>query len=145
MSKTLVVSLKVSLANEFITAFKSQVAHWNIEGINFPQLHTLFNELYTDLFDDIDVMAEHIRTLDEYAPSSITELLKLTTIKDNINGKESELLSELLVSLKETLDAFSISLKLAQENGKEGIINYLSDRIDSLEKLHWKIKSTGIK
>lgn len=143
MSKTLVVSLKVSMANEFVSYFKCHIAHWNVVGINFPQLHKFFGDLYEDLYDDVDVIAEHIRTLDEYAPSSLTEILKLSTIKDNISGKDTDLLNELLESLEETLEAFNISLQLSQENKKEGISNYLAGRIETLEKHIWMLKSTS--
>jgi starvation-inducible DNA-binding protein len=143
MSKTLIVSLKVSLANEFITAHKFHIAHWNVEGINFPQLHELFNFWYNDLNNDIDVIAEHIRTLDEYAPNSLSELLKLTTINDMIKGSEKDLLLELLKSVEETLKSFDVSLQLAAENNKEGIINYLSGRIDTLEKIRWILNVTS--
>lgn len=143
MSKSLIVSLKISMANEFIAYFKSHVAHWNVEGINFPQLHSFFGELYENLYDDIDIIAEHIRTLDEYAPSSLSEILKLSTIKDEIKGKDVDILSELMETIEETKESFNISLQLAKENNKESIANYLSGRLEILEKYIWMLKSTN--
>jgi len=44
---------------------KTQVkqAHWNVKGMNFYQLHELFDELATELEEFIDLFAERITAL----------------------------------------------------------------------------------
>ena len=47
------------------TDLKTQVkqAHWNVKGINFYQLHQLFDEIATDLEEYIDLIAERVTAL----------------------------------------------------------------------------------
>ena len=70
----LVILMKVLLANQTFMYNKAHVFHWNVEGIEFPQYHGFFGELYGELYSAIDPIAEQIRALGEYAPVSIHEL-----------------------------------------------------------------------
>ena len=47
---------------------KTHGFHWNVTGPMFQTLHLMFMEQYTDLWNSIDVIAERIRALGEYAP-----------------------------------------------------------------------------
>lgn len=55
LSQTLAASLDL----------KTQVkqAHWNVKGLNFYQLHELFDEMATELEDFVDMVAERITAL----------------------------------------------------------------------------------
>ena len=50
-----------ALADEYSVQFYSQVAHWNVTGPDFQQLHALFEESYTVCNESIDVVAEQAR------------------------------------------------------------------------------------
>jgi DNA-binding ferritin-like protein len=43
------------------------LAHWNIEGPDFFEIHTAFEKQYEELFEVVDEIAERIRALDAYA------------------------------------------------------------------------------
>jgi starvation-inducible DNA-binding protein len=56
------------LLNQTLAAtldLKTQVkqAHWNVKGMNFIQLHELFDEMATELEGYIDLVAERVTTL----------------------------------------------------------------------------------
>lgn len=144
MSKKLAAALKVALANEFVAGFITQSAHWNVEGINFQDLHTLFGLIYTDLVADIDVVAEHIRVLDEYAPTSISELLSSTTVQDSIPvNSPKELVKAVLEAVTQTNTAFNAAFKIAEADGDQGIMDYLVGRIDIFAKHLWMLRATS--
>ena len=67
----LISALRRALADSFVLYFKAHAYHWNVEGINFPQYHDFFAELYQEIHAAIDPMAEQIRTLDAYAPRAL--------------------------------------------------------------------------
>lgn len=48
---------------------KTQVkqAHWNVKGLDFYQLHELFDEMATELEEYIDLVAERVTALGGYA------------------------------------------------------------------------------
>lgn len=46
---------------------QSKQAHWNVKGSGFYQLHTLFDEIASELEEFIDLIAERVTTLAGYA------------------------------------------------------------------------------
>lgn len=143
-TKKLAASLKVALANEFVAGFVTQSAHWNVEGINFQELHALFGTIYTDLVADIDAVAEHIRVIDEYAPTSINELLKSATVKDSMSiGNPRSITSDVYEAVNQVKDAFNAAFKNAEEINDQGMMDYLAGRIDILAKHLWMLRATS--
>ena len=58
----------VSILNQTLATtldLKTQVkqAHWNVKGLNFYQLHLLFDEMASELEEYIDTIAERITAL----------------------------------------------------------------------------------
>lgn len=135
--------LKVALASTFTFYLKAHNYHWNVEGINFPQLHSFFETIYTDAWGAVDGIAEHIRTLDSYAPGSLTRFRALTLIQDEMNIPAAP---AMLAKLKEDNEILIQELTrcqlLAEKNRKTGLANYLQDRIDAHEKHGWMLRAT---
>lgn len=140
-NKKLATALKVALSNEFVAGFVIQSAHWNVEGINFQELHALFGTVYEDLVEDIDIVAEHIRVLDEFAPTSINELLKASTVKDLMSvGNPRNMISNVYDAVEQVKDAFDAAFKVAEESSDQGLMDYLAGRIDALAKHCWMLR-----
>ena len=135
-------NLKVLLSTQFAYAVKSQFFHWNVEGSDFGQLHDFFATLYTDAFGAIDHIAEYIRTLDEYAPGSLTRFAEMSLVEDQMRVPAPKLM------LQELLDDTEIMLSLLKETfadatdeGEEGIADFIAGRIDLHGKWRWQLKS----
>lgn len=96
----LVAALSVALANTYVLAVKTHGYHWNVTGINFPQLHSFFEAQYTGLLAAADELAERIRGLGAAAPASMAQLLELTSIKETGNKPltAKEMLADLVVA-----------------------------------------------
>lgn len=139
----LVEELKVTLASTFSFYLKSHNFHWNVEGINFPELHSFFETIYTDAWEAVDGIAERIRTLDGYAPGSLTRFKALTLIQDEMNIPAAP---AMVAKLKEDNEIIIHQLTrcqiLAEKHRKTGLANYLQDRIDSHEKHGWMLRAT---
>ena len=136
-------SIKVVLADTFGMMLNSLTMHWNVEGPDFYELHKLFGDIYTELFEAVDDVAEHIRALDEYAPGSYTRFKELTTVEEETKiATASGMVERLLV----TNDAVIASLKLAVEQAKlandEGNINFLGGRLEIHAKHGWMLRAT---
>lgn len=78
--------LKPVLADQFVLYTKARNYHWNVTGNMFFALHEKFEELYDELANDIDEVAERIRTLGVFSPGSLNEFLKLSGIKEEKEG-----------------------------------------------------------
>lgn len=55
--------LNQTLATTLDLKTQTKQAHWNVKGINFLQLHELFDELAGELDDYVDLVAERITAL----------------------------------------------------------------------------------
>jgi len=73
------------LADTFILALKAQNYHWNVTGPSFKVLHELFKEVYTELSEAGDEVAERIRALGFYAPGSYHAFTQLAVVEEERN------------------------------------------------------------
>lgn len=81
-SDPVVESLTQLLADSYALLGQTHVAHWNVEGPGFFELHQAFEAQYTELFAAIDVIAERIRVLGAYSPGGLNTLASLSSIKE---------------------------------------------------------------
>jgi starvation-inducible DNA-binding protein len=138
----LVDQLKIVQADAFTLYLKAHFYHWNIEGPNFPQYHDFLQTFYEDVFASVDTFAELIRTLDTYAPGTLSRFKALTTIDESdtvpdamtmIGNLQNENNSMLITLLK--------AYEMADAETEIGIANFLQDRIQSHEKHGWMLRS----
>ena len=138
----LVDQLKIVQADAFTLYLKAHYYHWNIEGPNFPQYHDFLQNFYEEVFASVDTFAELIRTLDTYAPGTLSRFKALTTIDESdtvpdamtmIGNLQNENNSILITLLK--------AYEMADAETEIGIANFLQDRIQSHEKHGWMLRS----
>ena len=58
--------LNQDLADQYLLIIKTKKYHWDVIGPAFRTLHTLWEEQYTALAQNIDATAERIRSLGGY-------------------------------------------------------------------------------
>lgn len=63
----LIEMLNRQLAGAMDLYSQTKQAHWNVKGINFYQIHELFDDLAESIFKYIDTIAERATTLGGYA------------------------------------------------------------------------------
>ena len=73
--------LKTFLADAVTMYFVAHGYHWNVEGSDFSQYHSLFADIYEDVYSSIDSIAEDLRKLDEYAPFTLSKFIDLRTVE----------------------------------------------------------------
>ena len=135
-------NLKVLLASVNSLSIKVQYFHWNEEGDNFPQYHDFFGNLYEEVNSSVDKIAEYIRTLDTFAPGSLSRYAELTIIEDQLKVPRPNLMfAELLSDNGKMIDLFNICFKSAEEENKQGIANFIAERLDAHEKHSWMLRS----
>ena len=49
------------------------LVHWGLMGCNFYSIHKLTEQIYEEMQDGIDTIAEHIRSLDIATPKSVSD------------------------------------------------------------------------
>lgn len=138
------LALKTAFASEYAFALKAQNFHWNVEGASFPQLHELFDKIYTEVYGSIDTFAEQIRALEVYTPASLQKFSMLTQVEDENteNLPERDMVEELLNDSEKMANMFKIVFSIAENNGDHGLSNFLAERQDAHKKHSWMLRST---
>ena len=53
---------------------QTYIVHWNLMGSKFYSIHKLTQEIYEEMQDGLDTIAEHLRSLDISTPLSVEDL-----------------------------------------------------------------------
>ena len=138
----LIEQLKVILGTNFALYLKSHGFHWNIEGANFPQYHDFLNGFYTEVWNQNDDIAEHIRQLDSYAPGSLERMLELADLEESQN---IPIALAMMTELKRDNDRFIVHLRAgivaAGQADEPAIGNFLQDLLGAHQKKAWMLRS----
>jgi DNA-binding ferritin-like protein len=135
--------LTLIFKNNFVAYFRSHAAHVNITGRNFRSDHKLLQGVYERRQAEIDKIGEILRTMQEYMPCDITEVVADATIPtDAIEGNADTLLETVMMDLEHLLEDYKALIIIAEVDGLEEISNYAQDQALDLEKSIWMIRST---
>jgi len=140
-------AIKVLLANATVMYYKAHQFHWNIEGAEFTQYHAFFEDIYTDVYNSVDPIAELLRKLDDYAPVSIDALYKFKTLEEETDQKVLlvDILASLLAANEEVLASLNKVFAVANANKQQGVCNFIADRIDTHQKHGWWLRASAKK
>ena len=140
----LVNQMKVVLASTFAFYLKAQNFHWNVEGPNFSEYHALFGGIYEDVSGSVDEIAERIRTLDHYAPGSMSRFAQLSVVDDQINIPTARsMVQELQSDNTKIIAELNKAFDLASKANKQGLADYFAGRVDVHEKHGWMLRATA--
>ena len=129
--------------NNFVAYYRSHAAHVNLVGRNFRSDHKMLGGIYERRQAEIDKIAEILRTMDEFMPTSIVDVCENSTIPtDVIAGSADELLEAVMMDLEHLLGDFKELIEIASEEDLEEVSNYAQDQALDLEKSIWMLKST---
>lgn len=135
--------LKRLLADSYTLYLQTHNFHWNVTGLQFRELHLMFEEHYTELAVAVDDIAERIRTLDVPAPGTYQEFSKLSSIKEVEGVPTSSKMVELLTKGHEQVIRTARDvLKIAQDADDESTASLVSDRMRLHEKTSWMLRAT---
>jgi len=135
--------LQQVFADNFVAYYRAHVAHVNIMGRNFYSDHKLLGKIYEDLSDQIDAIAELLRSLGEFMPASLEEVMGTSRISlAEITGSAEELLAEIKGDLEDLKADYEELIAVADADGHLEISNYAQDRVLVLAKYLWMIEST---
>lgn len=109
--------------NEFLADLnvfyrKLQNYHWNAQGKDFFRTHEKLEELYNEVNESIDEIAEHILILGGQPLGTLKDYLAISTIQEAENKKvKSDEIYRNLITDFETL--LKKSIKIKEESDKE--------------------------
>lgn len=138
----LIQQLKVILGTNFALYFKSHNFHWNIEGANFPQYHGFLDGFYNDVWGQTDDIAEHIRQLNAYTPTSLARMLELSDIEEADSIPDALMMMRQLHSDNERFIVhLRAGIAAAEAANEPAVGNFLQDLLGAHQKKAWMLRS----
>jgi starvation-inducible DNA-binding protein len=139
----LIEQMKVYFATNFQYYIKSHGYHVNVVGPDFYQYHKLLQKVYEDAQENIDTIAEEIRTLDAIVPFSANRIMKLSLVNDAEDTPTALIMiSRLLDDTEIVCEQIRVCRKLCEDNKCYGLLNFLEQRLDDHYRIQWMLRST---
>lgn len=129
--------------DNFVAYYRSHQAHVNIVGRNFVSDHKLLGDIYEGRQAQIDTIGELLRTMDDYMPCDLSEvLLKSQVDAGKLEGDADFLIEMVGQDLDHLVETLRELIRVAEEEDYPEIANYAQDQILALKKQIWMINST---
>ncbi|HEX4986695.1 MAG TPA: Dps family protein [Burkholderiales bacterium] len=138
----IVEGLSKLLADTYTLYLKTHNFHWNVTGPMFQTLHLMFQEQYTELWTNVDLIAERIRSLDAPAPGTYTQFIKLATVRETTGVPKAQDMIRILLDGHETVTRTARkAFPAAEKGGDQPTMDLLTQRMEVHEKTAWMLRS----
>ncbi|MBP2831838.1 DNA starvation/stationary phase protection protein [Aquimarina sp. U1-2] len=132
------------LSDEFILYTKTRKYHWNVTGMQFKSLHELFEEQYRALEEQIDEVAERVRSLGFQSIGTLKQFTKLSRLEEH--ETEDDNAKAMLLSLITDHETIVSHLrkdleKAEQEYGDAGTADFMTSLMTTHEKTAWMLRA----
>lgn len=138
--------LNVILSDEFLLYTKTRKFHWNVEGVQFHDLHLFFEKQYTQLADIMDAVAERIRKIGHYALGSMRHFLQEATLLENESNETNaqEMLQQLLDDHETIIRRLRNNIEKFDEEYRDvGSADFITGLIEQHETMAWMLRATA--
>ena len=130
------------LADTYNLYLKTHYFHWNVTGPRFRELHLMFEEEYTELWQAVDIIAERIRALGEVAPGTYREFSRLSSIPepDGVPSADATI-DEVLRDHETVIRVARKTFTSAEGAGDQVTMDLLTGRMQAHEETAWMLRS----
>jgi starvation-inducible DNA-binding protein len=130
------------LADTYTLYLKTHNFHWNVVGPHFAQLHTLFEQQYTELSAAVDGVAERIRALGAKAPGSYKEFSQLSKVADEPGSPGwQDMIRQLMQDNVTAARTAQDVVRTAEEHDDVSTADIATQRVTVHEKAAWMLES----
>jgi len=138
----LVDGLNLVLADCYQLMALTHLAHWNVEGPGFFQLHKAFEHQYEELFHAIDDIAERVRALDAYAIGGLSKLAQTADMDEfGPTMSQKDFVAALIVAHEKVIDDATRTRDHAAEMSDLETQDLMIKRLTFHQKTVWMLKS----
>lgn len=134
--------LNEQVANLNVLYVKLHNYHWYVKGSNFFTLHIKFEELYNEVSEQMDAIAERMLTLKWNPAASLKEYLEMATIQEAAGKEEPQaMVQHVLEDLATLTEAYNEGIALADKAEDRATSDLLTGYVGSLEKKMWMLRA----
>lgn len=132
-------------ASLFVLFQKTWNYHHNVHGTDFPQLHELFGSQYSEMFDEIDRVSEHMRYLNIRPVSRMERIVEVSSIEGPANANQEldakGMVEQLLSDNEKLIEMFKDVSEEADKHRSYATSNMVQDLMESHGKNVYKLRS----
>ena len=142
MDIAVIYSLRKSVSDALIMYSHAHGYHWNVRGDDFAVYHSLFGDIYEDVFGSVDPLADYIVKLGGVAPRRITDAIAYGALQDAVvDSVDPQFMVQALAKDNDVvLGTLNTAFQDATNANQQGLANFLAERIDKHQKWAWQLK-----
>ncbi|TCP29812.1 starvation-inducible DNA-binding protein [Scopulibacillus darangshiensis] len=142
-NQKLINFLNQELSNFNIMYVKLHRYHWFIQGRHFFGLHQLFEDLYNEMAEDLDAVAERVLAIGGKPLATMKKYLDETTLMEaQADDKEDEVMERLHEDYNKMIEEIkSEGIKLAEEKNDQPTVDLLNELQGRFEKHVWMLRA----
>lgn len=132
------------MADTYTLYLKTHGYHWNVEGPHFQSLHDQFMGQYTEMWTAVDELAERIRALGHYAPSSYASMAALSSLEEEDGQPDwHQMVKNLAKGHEQVAKTAREVLRVAEDAGDDATADIVAPRVTLHEKTAWMLRATA--
>lgn len=135
--------LNAFLADLHVLYIKTRKFHWDVSGPSFKEYHEFFEEQYTAIEEEIDLVAERIRQLGGRPLATMADFIKESSLKEDHDGhiKTQEMFKRLLADHEQIIRELRKDVETTDEElGDAGTADFLTGLMEDHEKHAWMLR-----
>ena len=137
-------ALEASVADGIDLHTQAKVAHWNVKGPQFSEMHALFETVAETIASQTDDLAERAVALGTWIDGTARHVAASSRLPDYAPGTTAaaDHVRLLVQRLDKHLHGLREALELCQTHQDDVTVDMLTGMTGALEKLGWMLRAT---
>ena len=135
-AEQIVDALNTDLADAYVLYHQLHKHHWNVEGAEFRDIHVFLQEVYEDVEDAADEIAERLQALGGVPHASMSALAENATVEpedEDVYDIRTSLANDLEM-MGEMIESTRQHIELAENLGDYATGHMLREQLETLEE-----------
>ena len=135
-AEQIVDALNADLANAYTLYHQLHKHHWNVEGAEFLEIHRFLQEVYEDVEDAADELAERLQALGGVPHASMTTLAENATVEaedEDVYDVRTSLENDLEM-MGDMIESYRQHIELADGLGDYSTGEMLREQLETIEE-----------
>jgi DNA-binding ferritin-like protein len=135
-AEQIVDALNADLANAYALYHQLHKHHWNVEGAEFLDIHVFLQEVYEDVEDAADELAERLQALGGVPHANMTTLAENATVEpedEDVYDIRTSLANDLEM-MGDIIESYREHVELADGLGDHATAQMLREQLETLEE-----------
>ena len=122
---------------------QTYIVHWNLIGTKFYSIHLLTEDIYKEMQEGLDTVAEHIRSLNISTPFCVMDLNEAKELDPLPHDcfAQDKMISVLAMNYNKLAESFSKLSEEAEEIDDQLTMDLAAERGRAHKKQQWLLKS----